>query len=112
VYVEVTTDNMNPTFHALDALTGEVLWFTSMGNRLFSHPQNGAGDDVLISSISGQTIALICPPNAQFSVDRLVYVCPELTLVEPTQQDLCNELLNPCDPIAPMNTLVVPSFFH
>ncbi len=69
----------------------------------FSHPVRGAdhggghpADSYFVQSIDGTTHALNCPKNSHIVTDRLVYVCPQLTLVRPTSADVCAELERPC----------------
>ena len=53
-------------------------------------------DKYWVSSNSGTLYHLTCPKDAHIVLNRIVYVCPELTIVEPTQNDLCNDLERPC----------------
>lgn len=113
VYVRIASDERGPVLYALDALAGTVLWHSDVGNTLFSFPQPGQGDMVYLSSNTGEITSLRCPKDAQFVVDRMVYVCPELTMVPPTQEDLCSELYNECKDTSNSGTsIVVPSFMR
>ena len=113
VYVYVESQGKGPMVYALLAETGFVIWLSEVGNAVFSFPQPGPGDLVYLSARTGDTVALRCPKDAQFVVDRMVYVCPELTLVPPTQQDLCSELFNECkNDVTSQNPVVVSSFMR
>jgi outer membrane protein assembly factor BamB len=85
---------------------GVDVWSYLAGVVTFSRPVRGADynstsgdfpkDSYYVQSIDGTTHAVVCPVNAHLVLDRLVYVCPEMTLVRPTSRDVCEELESPC----------------
>jgi hypothetical protein len=89
---------------ALHHSTGIVAWKYQAGTSTFSHPIRSSDhatgshptDLYYVQSTDGTTHALHCPTESHIVLDRLVYVCPALTLVRPTSKDLCMELESPC----------------
>ena len=89
---------------ALHHQNGSLAWSYQAGTSTFSHPirssdhdsGNHPKDGYYVQSTDGTTHALTCPPESHIVLDRLVYVCPALTLVRPTSKDLCSELESPC----------------
>lgn len=89
------------TLYAVNVTNGALLFQFNVGPRLHSHPIHDLNDNTNIdkywvSSNSGTLYHLTCPKDAHIVLNRIVYVCPELTIVEPTQNDLCNDLERPC----------------
>ena len=85
---------------------GVDVWSYIAGGVTFSKPVRGVDfnstsghfpkDSYYVQSIDGTTHAVVCPENGHLVLDRLVYVCPEMTLVRPTSRDVCEELERPC----------------
>ena len=117
VYVRTLDRNVT----ALRHIDGVVIWTYPAAPPSFTRPKRGVDRDDGLHSIEGggggggggggtrhtansyyvqsgdgTTHALSCPDNGHIVLDRLVYVCPELTLVRPTSQDVCEELESPC----------------
>jgi hypothetical protein len=96
VYIRSTIGKL----HAIDLETGALIFEYSVGPKLHSHPvrnwQKKEDNMIFVSTYTGKLYGLACPPNAHVVLSRVVYVCPELTIAVPTQEDLCNELERPC----------------
>ena len=96
IYLPVDKDNK-----VLSSIISKTNNVTMMIIILHSHPIHDLNDNTNIdkywvSSNSGTLYHLTCPKDAHIVLNRIVYVCPELTIVEPTQNDLCNDLERPC----------------
>eukprot|EP00943_MAST-04B_sp_MAST-4B-sp1_P004212 g4212.t1 len=99
------------TLYAVDITNGTLLFSFNVGPRLYSHPIHDIEDTThldkyWVSSNSGTLYHLTCPKDAHIVLNRIVYVCPELTIVKPTQEDLCNDLDRPCVKVQKLRQLL------
>jgi len=109
---------------AINHENGDIAWSYQAGEQTFSHPIRGSDhqssknnnmhpeNSYYVQSSDGTTHSLDCPNDGHIVLDRLVYVCPELTLVRPTSKDLCMELESPCfDEDDAVSTLRPPTYW-
>lgn len=85
-----------PYVSAVDLRSGQVVWAYKTGSPVHSIPVHGAGSRLFVTTSDGRLYGLDCEDGAQLVVDRVVYLCPSLDQVRPTQRDLCEELDNRC----------------
>ena len=102
------------TLYAVNVSNGALLFSFNVGPRLHSHPVRDLSDDVnldkfWVTTTTGTLYHLNCPRDAHIVLNRIVYVCPELTIVPPTQNDLCNDLERPCVKVKQLDQLREPT---
>jgi hypothetical protein len=108
VYIRSTSDRL----YAVDVENGNMLFETRLGRQIHSHPVRNrelkASNMVFLSTIKGKLYGLHCPKDAHIVISRVVYVCPELTIVPPTQEDLCQDLERPCSHVHRLDPILDP----
>ena len=101
LYIQAMSSLTRGTLYAVNVLNGALLFSFNVGPRLHSHPVRDLSDDVNLDKFCDYynrhfVPPLNCPRDAHIVLNRIVYVCPELTIVQPTQSDLCHDLERPC----------------